>query len=601
MDTTGGLSCPDSDQRMYEYYGMSGIPHLVIDGMVHQIGADSEVADGNQYAALIDLRLNVAASLGVSVMSYDFEAAEPYITIEVEIFEDLSTNAATFLRVGVCENGLNYDGQDYHNILRDMPADTPLTILNAGEVQEVTLPLVISGEWDPAELWAFAFVQRDSDQQIHNAGSTYILPYTLAIEGEHQAVIDGPEPFGATTITHVGNAAEHTVDISLDRTLLPAGWDAHFTLAGEDLIFTTVTLERFETVDLDLTIIPDDNQEMGRVVLNIHSHSGETEDISRPYVAIRAGTELLIVADDGGAGYADDYFGPAVATTGTSHAIWERSLDEITAGTLTRFARVIWQTGNKVGGLRPADRLAIQHYVDGVGRFFLSGENVVADTFESASAWAQTVLRVAYKGDEQGEPNVSGVDGDPVSNGLELDLIGGDGALNYEDPDVIEPVNGGGGVQCFSYAAGSGAGVRVEYDETRVLTLGFGFESINDFADRNQLMQQIIDWMAPAEVGVGPESGLPRPAALFQNAPNPFNPQTTISFNLERQSQVQVAVYDLTGRLLRVLTDEVHAAGEHSLIWDGRDSAGEQVASGTYFYRLVSENDTFSRKMTMLK
>ena len=89
--------------------------------------------------------------------------------------------------------------------------------------------------------------------------------------------------------------------------------------------------------------------------------------------------------------------------------------------------------------------------------------------------------------------------------------------------------------------------------------------------------------------------------ALFQNTPNPFNPQTVIAFDLARASQVQVAVYDLNGSLVRELANEYRAAGVHSLVWDGRDGAGEQVASGTYFYRLVNAEETISRKMTLLK
>lgn len=600
MATTGGLGCPESDQRMYEYYGMEGIPHIILDGVVHQIGADSDAADGNQYASFIDLRRSVEAPLSVSVMSYDFEATEPTITVRVEIFEDLPTNADTYLRVGLCENGLEYEGEEYHNILRDMPADTPLSIARAGEVQEVTLPLVISGEWDPAELWAFAFVQRDSDQQIYNAGSTYILPYTLAINGVQQAIIDGPEPFAATTITHIGSATEHTMDISLDSASLPEGWTASFSLDGQENTFARVTLERFESAELVLTIVPDHRTTSGSVDLRFHTHGSETEDTIRSYTAIRTGTELLIVDDDGSDIYAEAFFGPAVSTTGTSYAIWERALDELSIETLTNFDLVIWQTGNKAGGLDAADRLAIQNYTDAGGSFFLSGENVIADTAEVAQAWSQTVLRIAYKGDEFADPIVTGIDGDPVSNGLELDLTGGDGARNYADPDVITPVNGGGGVTCFQYATESDAGVWAEYGQAKVLTLGFGFESINAAADRKQLMEQILDWMASEETAVGPDE-LPRPAALHQNVPNPFNPQTTITFSLDRTAQFQLAIYDVTGRLIRVLADEIRSAGEHGLVWDGRDAAGDQVASGTYFYKLVSEGNTFSRKMTMLK
>jgi len=586
------------------YYGMGGIPDIVWDGVVRQVGAPAEDVNGIAYAGIINDRLGEDTPLGVAVMSYSFERDSAYITVKIKIFEDLESNADTYLRVGICENGLTYNSTNYHNVLRDMPADIPLTIMNAGDVQEVTIPLTIPTAWDPAELWAFAIVQRDSDKLIYNAGSTYSYdPYVLSVDinGAQQDVIDALYTFGTTTVTHLGTAADHIVDISLDTSSLPEGWDAYFTMGGVDMSFTTVTLEHYDTADLTVTIIPGDSGGTGRAVLNVHSQSGEMEDISLPYVGIIAGTDLLIVADDGGAGYAYDFFGPAIGTTTKTHAVWERSLGGITAETLAPYEVVIWQTGNNNAGLNAQDRAAIQAYTGAGGRMFLSGEHLVANIYADAGIWLQFFLRVAYQSGVPGGSDVAGVADDPISDGFVLDLLGGDGAGNYDDPDVIEPVNGGGGVQCFFYDVNKGAGVQVEYGNTKVVTLGFGFESINDAADRNLLMQRILQWFVPGASGVDPGSELPQPVVLSQNVPNPFNPQTKISFNLDRQTQVHLAVYDITGRLVRVLANDVHTAGEHTLIWDGRNMAGDQVASGTYFYRLTSPDNTFSRKMTMLK
>jgi len=127
-----------------------------------------------------------------------------------------------------------------------------------------------------------------------------------------------------------------------------------------------------------------------------------------------------------------------------------------------------------------------------------------------------------------------------------------------------------------------------------------GSNTTNNVADRNLLMQRILDWLVPGSTSVS-DGQLPQQAALYQNVPNPFNPQTTIAFSLPHQSRVKVEVYDLTGRLVRVLADEIRDAGEHSVIWDGRDAAGSRVASGTYFCKMSGDGKAFSRKMTMLK
>jgi flagellar hook assembly protein FlgD len=89
--------------------------------------------------------------------------------------------------------------------------------------------------------------------------------------------------------------------------------------------------------------------------------------------------------------------------------------------------------------------------------------------------------------------------------------------------------------------------------------------------------------------------------SLDQNHPNPFNPVTTISFTLAADSQVRLEVYSIRGRRIRSLLNESRGAGPHKVIWDGRDSSGRQVASGTYFARIVSDQGTLTKKMMLMK
>ena len=89
--------------------------------------------------------------------------------------------------------------------------------------------------------------------------------------------------------------------------------------------------------------------------------------------------------------------------------------------------------------------------------------------------------------------------------------------------------------------------------------------------------------------------------ALHQNHPNPFNPSTTISFSLKSRGHANLAVYDVAGRLVRVLIDGVMEAGPRDVTWDGRDNAGRGVASGVYFYRLEAGEFIETRKMVLLR
>lgn len=88
---------------------------------------------------------------------------------------------------------------------------------------------------------------------------------------------------------------------------------------------------------------------------------------------------------------------------------------------------------------------------------------------------------------------------------------------------------------------------------------------------------------------------------LSQNTPNPFNPTTTIRYTLPASERVGLAIYGANGALVRMLVDDVRARGTHDITWDGRDSAGNPVGSGVYFYRLKAGKFTESRKMVLLK
>ncbi len=88
---------------------------------------------------------------------------------------------------------------------------------------------------------------------------------------------------------------------------------------------------------------------------------------------------------------------------------------------------------------------------------------------------------------------------------------------------------------------------------------------------------------------------------LFANHPNPFNPKTTLSFYLAEAGQVQLGVFDVQGRLVRVLLDEHKTAGPYAIDWDGRDDTGDRMASGVYLAKLMTERHEQTQKMILIK
>ncbi len=95
---------------------------------------------------------------------------------------------------------------------------------------------------------------------------------------------------------------------------------------------------------------------------------------------------------------------------------------------------------------------------------------------------------------------------------------------------------------------------------------------------------------------------VPEQFELLQNFPNPFNPETSIRFNLAEASRVSIVIYDMLGRRVRTLLDsEQKGAGYFSARWNGRDDRGGQVATGVYIYQLKTNSKSISRKMILMK
>ena len=102
--------------------------------------------------------------------------------------------------------------------------------------------------------------------------------------------------------------------------------------------------------------------------------------------------------------------------------------------------------------------------------------------------------------------------------------------------------------------------------------------------------------------GIGGGTGsLPTVSRLHPNYPNPFNPRTTIKFDLKQAGPVELAVFDVAGRLIKRLVGETLTAGQHDAVWEGKDTSGRASAAGVYFFRLKTTDTIDTKRMTLIK
>ena len=88
---------------------------------------------------------------------------------------------------------------------------------------------------------------------------------------------------------------------------------------------------------------------------------------------------------------------------------------------------------------------------------------------------------------------------------------------------------------------------------------------------------------------------------MLSNYPNPFNPSTNISFDISSESDVIIIVYNIKGQKVKQLVSDHISAGQHSVIWNGKDSNNKLVSSGIYLYKLTAGNKTSVKKMLLLR
>jgi hypothetical protein len=92
-----------------------------------------------------------------------------------------------------------------------------------------------------------------------------------------------------------------------------------------------------------------------------------------------------------------------------------------------------------------------------------------------------------------------------------------------------------------------------------------------------------------------------QPVLATANYPNPFNPETTIAYELQEPQQVSVAIYDIQGQRVRTLVDGYQNSGAYEIVWNGCDESGARVSSGTYFYTVNAGDQTATKQMILLK
>ncbi|MFQ5499217.1 MAG: M6 family metalloprotease domain-containing protein [Candidatus Zixiibacteriota bacterium] len=324
--------------------------------------------------------------------------------------------------------------------------------------------------------------------------------------------------------------------------------------------------------------------------------------------------QILIVDDDRGADY-QAAMENALYQLKLPSFTWDKSVrSSPTSSDLLAYSHVFWFTGDSaVGALSPADVAAMQALLDGGHNLFLSTISGVADIDGSDSTFLANYFGSVIA-EKAFSPWVLGEPGSAVGDGTEYRYTS-QSPRTYQQ--TILPINGGE-IEFQLKPNGLTPGNRIvgisqsAGFKSMLMTFPLEFIDETDTYNRVDMFEHVLSFFGGISTDINDgtpfEVNLPRSFDLNQNYPNPFNPTTTISYTLigtgtggPTLAPTRLAVYNLLGREVKVLVDEIQSPGFHSVQWDGSSGSGQQVATGVYFYRLEHGAQIETKKMVLLK
>jgi hypothetical protein len=272
----------------------------------------------------------------------------------------------------------------------------------------------------------------------------------------------------------------------------------------------------------------------------------------------------------------------------------------VPADVIGQYSTVIWIGNDYYGDLPKWQETPIHSYLEAGGNVLLmtrNGANFIGSTLEDylGITWAATSTGINdYSSVYPGLVDVP-ITGTQSYNDVFWPSVGPNSELLFEDQ-----VGTVYGVGVHAQPPGGGThrpeGARFVYQAGRPYR--FGHDQLRSNCEF--ILEHFFGEPWTMTAAEQPEAAAGR-ARLEPNYPNPFNPKTMIPFSLPQAGWAELSVYDVEGRLVKTLLTGEQAAGDHTVTWDGSDSAGRGMASGIYYAQLRTATDSQTKAMVLVR
>jgi hypothetical protein len=604
------------------YYGCNYVPWIDINGthINETLSAfTNAVANGNaQFAPF-----NIVIFQGI--------VSNNLIEVTVKIIRD-PTDITTFgnikLRVALTEKTVSFASppggngeKEFYSICRKMlpnAGGSTFTIPAPGDSVEISLQYVPTPEFLQAvnldSIRVVAFVQDDNTRQIYQSNMHNLFKNFKATITTQDEYYFGSSSGTASYTAYIKNAGLYpdTYNINLGFNG-PSGWSQTFTtINGTFNLGETdaVTVNPGDSTEIQVYVNANSNNGYGKTTVQFISNQGELGSAEFRYTTF--GLDVLVVADDGGAKY-ETYIENELQSMSANYGIVPSQYVIPNANEINSFNVLVWNTGVTEPGLNSDEMNIIKTFLDNGGSLYLNGVDIAYQMADPSSPYYSTetmnfftnYLHSSYILREHSATITVGIDGDPITDSLAMtNLTGGTGAntINHSAGHYANQIAAEGmynaNILSFWLKPDEHPGIRAFHGLSgKVVFTTFGFETIALAGRRALFGQHVINWLKIPVSVENNQSGLqPALFELYQNYPNPFNPVTYIKYEVPNTSPVLIKVYDIIGREVAVLVDEVKEPGIYQVSFDSKN-----LASGVYFYKMVAGDFTSVKKMNLLK
>lgn len=610
--TSGGLNISTVSQRT-SFYGVSGVPHVRIDGLYSVVGAGSCVSAAAEYRSRVNSRLSATGGMApVEIEGYHSIGTTTLTMSVTATLDDAVTLQSPRMYLVILEDNVLHQGVTYQHIVR-AEYHEDITLPAQGSVDTITHDFTLGAGWNVHNLECVAFVQKmTGDKEMYNAARIPMpLDFEFALEAPLVSVPQGNGTAQFTgQLTNV-SAESDQLTLSLDNTF---NWPAEFMVEGEAGYHTTpsvVDLDSEEGVLVHVRVQTNAEVRIGQANLVIHSSLTDRTQYALLRV-FNGSPAILLVDDDNGIQPTHQTFIDGLNAAGYLYDTWDvKNLHaNITPMTeeMAPYDLVLWITGwETYEPITAADAVKIMGYMDLGKGFIISGQDLLS-SFTAGNTFLVDYLGIGTFTTQIGATQANGVAGDPISAGLGLTLQYPSQSINRADEVIANAI----GTTIFTNQTGRPVAVRADNGTARSVTLAFAGTAIVANPNPNNcatLLDRSIEWIMAGQ-GQGVEE---HPIALASHIgginPNPLSfrgghGEAAIQLRLSEQamrSPVRVDILDLNGRLVSNVLNGTLPSGQTAAAWNGLDASGRPVGSGVYYARLTTSDGTHSARMVITR